>query len=145
LFEKLDSTINQLGQKKATTVALTDSSYVGSLACGPCHVDQMAAWQKTKHAGAYMTLADKKQQFNTNCLPCHVTGVSMEKADEALVVPEERRGVGCEACHGPGRNHVKNPKENPVVSNPEPALCRKCHAPPHDTTFDYERNSKMVH
>ena len=147
LIDKLDRDINQLGQEKAKTLSAEakDSPYLGSLACGPCHAAQLASWQKTKHAIAYTTLADKKQQFNTNCLPCHVTGVVMDKADEALAVPEGRRGVGCETCHGPGRQHVKDPKTNALVVKPESALCRNCHAPPHDTTFDYERNVKMVH
>lgn len=145
LFDRLDRALNQLGQEKAKTVPVADSPYLGSQACGPCHADQLAAWQKTKHAKAYTTLVDKKQQFNTNCLPCHVTGVPLDKADEALAVPEHRRGVGCETCHGPGRSHVKDPRSATMVSKPEPALCRSCHAPPHDTTFDYERNSKLVH
>jgi len=145
LTDRLDRDINQLGQEKAKTLSSKDSPYLGSQACGPCHADQLAAWQKTKHAMAYTTLVDKKQQFNTNCLPCHVTGVGMDKADEALAVSESRRGVGCEACHGPGRQHVKEPKSNALVGKPDATLCRKCHAPPHDTTFDFERNSKMVH
>ena len=145
LFDRLDRAINQLGQGQAKPGNLAASPYIGSAACGPCHAGQLAAWQKTRHAGAYKTLVDKKQQFNTNCLPCHVTGVSLDKAGESLSVPENRRGVGCETCHGPGRRHGNKPKTNGLVSRPEAALCQGCHAAPHDTTFDYERNSKMVH
>lgn len=143
--DKLDRDLNRLGQEKAKALPVVDSPYLGSESCGPCHAEQLTAWQKTKHAAAYTTLVDKKQQFNTTCLPCHVTGVGLDKADEALTVPEQRRGVGCETCHGPGHLHVKHPKDSPLVKKPEPALCRNCHAPPHDTTFDYERNSKLVH
>lgn len=145
LFDKLDRDLNKLGEEKAKTLTVRDSPYLGSQACAPCHAPQMAAWQQTKHAGAYATLLEKKQQFNTNCLPCHVTGVKLDAADEALSVPENRRGVGCETCHGPGLDHIKDPKRNALTSRPDSTLCQGCHAPPHDTTFDYERNSKLVH
>lgn len=145
LFDKLDRSINQLGAERAKKLVATASPYLGSQACATCHAEQMASWQKTKHANAYTTLADKNQQFNTNCLPCHVTGVLIEHAEESLSVSEERRGVGCETCHGPGNRHVKSPKENPLISKPGAALCQGCHTPPHDTTFNYERNIQLIH
>ncbi|MDD5759504.1 MAG: UshA-like (seleno)protein [Desulfobulbaceae bacterium] len=145
LFGQLDRTINKLGAEKAKMLTANDSPYLGSQACVPCHAEQFSSWKKTKHAAAYATLTNKAQQFNTNCLPCHVTGVSMKQAGESLTVAENRRGVGCESCHGPGNRHVKDPNNNPLSSRPEASLCQGCHTPPHDTTFDYERNKQLVH
>lgn len=145
LIDRLDRAVNQLGRDKARAPVDKDSPYLGSQACAPCHAEQLAAWKKTKHAGAYETLVEKKQQYNTSCLPCHVTGVSMAERDEALSVADHRREVGCETCHGPGRLHQENPQANPLTTRPEPTLCRECHAPPHDTTFDYEQRLKLVH
>lgn len=145
LTDQLDRALNQRGRELAQNSAPIDTSYLGPQGCGPCHAAELTAWRQTKHAKAYTTLADKDQQFNTNCLPCHVTGVTMDKADDALSVPENRRGVGCETCHGPGRRHAEAPKDNALPRRPGPEVCRGCHAPPHDTTFDYERNSKLVH
>ena len=143
--DRLDYALNKLGREQAKTQALTDSGYLGSESCAPCHAEQSAAWRKTRHAGAYTTLADKQQQFNVDCLPCHVTGVGMDHASEALAVPEARRGVGCEACHGPGRLHSQGPAANPMTRKPEAGVCLACHAPPHDEQFDYERNVQLVH
>lgn len=143
--DRLDRALNQLGRELAKTQVVTDAGYLGSASCAACHVEQTTAWQKTRHAGAYATLVDKDQQFNVNCLPCHVTGVSMARASEALSIPEARRGVGCETCHGPGRDHSKNPGVHPMTRKPEAPVCLACHAPPHDESFDYERNIKMVH
>lgn len=145
LFDRLDRTINKLGAEKAKRLSATASPYLGPQACAPCHAEQVAAWQKTKHAVAYATLEGKNQQFNTKCLPCHVTGVSLEHADESLTVSANRRGVGCETCHGPGNQHATNPKDHPLASRPEASLCKACHTPPHDTTFDYEQNIQRVH
>lgn len=145
LIDRLDRAVNQLGRDKARAPVDKESPYLGSQACGPCHAEQLAAWKRTKHAGAYTTLVEKSQQYNTSCLPCHVTGVSMAERDEALSVADHRREVGCETCHGPGRLHQQDPQAHPLTTRPEPTLCRECHAPPHDTTFDYEQRLKLVH
>ena len=143
--DRLDRDLNQLGRRQAKAPVSVDPLYLGAQGCGPCHASQLAAWQQTPHAKAYATLAANDQQFNTNCLPCHVTGVTMDKANDALSVPENRRGVGCETCHGPGRRHGEDPEGTPLTRKPSPDLCQGCHRPPHDTTFDYEQNIKMVH
>lgn len=145
LIDGLDRDLNRLGQERAKAITPVDSPYLGSESCGRCHAPLLAAWQQTKHATAYQTLVDKKQQFNTACLPCHVTGVGMDKADAALSLPDKRRGVGCESCHGPGRQHAEQPKDNPLPNLPTASVCHQCHTPPHDTTFDYEARRQRVH
>lgn len=97
--------------------------YVGFKRCGTCHKkdamgNQVAAWQESKHAKAYETLASEQAleyakkagisdpQTADDCLKCHVT---------AFGVPESRLGrrfdpkdgVQCEACHGPGKDYRK--------------------------------------
>lgn len=145
ISDRLDRALNQLGREQAKTQVVSESGYLGAARCFTCHAEQAAAWQKTRHAEAYTTLVNKDQHFNVNCLPCHVTGVDMERASEALSIPEARRGVGCESCHGPGRKHSQDPGVHPMTHKPEAAVCLACHAPPHDESFDYERNSRMVH
>lgn len=144
LVDTLDTAINKLGKRQAKTAVKSDSPYLGSRSCAPCHAAQMATWQKTRHATAYTTLEKDKQQFNQGCLPCHVTGVSMEQASESLSIIEDRRGVGCETCHGPGRLHIANPKSNPMTHKPGPDVCLACHSGPHDDSFTYEERIKMV-
>lgn len=68
------------------------------------------------------------------CLLCHSTAL-----DESTVVPPKAmRGVGCEACHGPGLAHVEAMRRDPTGSveirklkGAEPSLvngvCGQCH------------------
>ena len=98
-------------------------------------------WQKTAHARAWQTLVRVQQQFNQDCLICHVTlpTYDMETVlDNNLLatLPPEFRGVGCEACHGPGRDHAAQPEQ----VRPRPAdekTCLLCHTPDHDNNFNF--------
>lgn len=145
LTGQLETDLFKLGQiQSQKTAPLSVSPYLGSAPCGACHATQLAAWQRTKHALAYTTLANRQQQFNLNCLPCHVTGVALNQGHEALSLPAERRGVGCETCHGPGRAHGKAPKGFVLTRRPGAEVCRTCHTPPHDEAFDYETRIKQV-
>ena len=144
VMNRLKAAINELGQRKAASTSPTDSPYLGFRACGKCHERQLAAWLQTRHAKAYTTLEQKKQQFNQNCLPCHVTGVPLAQAAEALSLQEDRRRVGCETCHGPGRRHRENPKANIMIKKPGSGVCQACHREPNDDNFDYDKEIKMV-
>jgi hypothetical protein len=67
------------------------------------------------------------------CFSCHVTTIAASR-----ILPEPRfLGVGCEACHGPGRRHVEALREGAAdhpIDNPGRwdgarvnALCGRCH------------------
>jgi hypothetical protein len=100
-----------------------EHKFVGVAKCKTCHKkegigNQIAAWEDTKHATAYETLASDQAkewakeagvgdpQTADECVKCHVTahGVSEEllsvKFDKTL-------GVQCEACHGAGKDFRK--------------------------------------
>lgn len=116
-------------------------SYVGSEVCSDCHDDAMEFWKKTRHAGAWKTLVDRGQQFDYECISCHVTGWE-QPGGSNLANNEKLRDVQCETCHGPGSIHVaKGGEEEPpaVVLNPGKTLCaEQCHTKEHSDTFDYE-------
>jgi hypothetical protein len=98
------------------------AKYVGVDKCKNCHSsdkkgNQYAKWKTEDHAKAYEKLAEpaakeagKKlgvddPQKSDKCLKCHTTAAGVPKDQlEASFKPEE---VQCEACHGPGGNHVK--------------------------------------
>ncbi len=42
-----------------------------------------------------------------------------------LVANDRHKGISCEACHGPGRTHSRNPDIMPVKLNDQ--LCLRCH------------------
>jgi len=90
-------------------------AFVGSKKCADCHEPSYDVWKKTGHARAWETLKqlDPPRNFDPECISCHVigwhptkhfpyeTGFWSEDTTPALT------DVGCESCHGPGKNHVK--------------------------------------
>ena len=69
----------------------------------------------------------------TQCLGCHVT--SYDPAKKTYV----EAGVGCEACHGPGSEHVAGDQK--AIVNPknldkarQAMVCGQCHSAGKDTT-----------
>jgi len=123
--------------------ALQLTQFAGVAACKSCHEKQSAFWTATGHARAFATLVNTGQNYNPECLPCHVTGGSISpvssfaQKDLLLVLPEDRQAVGCEACHGPGRQHSLNPGNVPPTRKPTEQKCLNCHTPEHDDDFNY--------
>jgi len=146
LITRLKEEVNAMGQQQgvASPPAPGRQIYLGSAGCGSCHQSQHAAWQATPHASAYQALAKDRQQFNPECLPCHVTGIAMDQGKEALSLPEDRRGVGCESCHGPVRDHRERRQGKDMIRKPSPEMCLTCHVPPHDLDFEYGAAIKKV-
>lgn len=145
--------------------------YAGDVMCQMCHAEQHAAWKKTPHARALSTLIDKGQQFNPNCVKCHVTGFQKENGFYAMnhQASEKMANVQCEVCHGPARIHAmaqtmkKSGGENfmpeaefkrrmeeerlnrPHKEVPE-KVCLSCHTPENDNHFVYsEKLPKVKH
>jgi nitrate/TMAO reductase-like tetraheme cytochrome c subunit len=124
------------------------SDLVGSNACRECHEVQHTFWQSTNHAKAYSTLAAKQQQFNPNCLPCHVTLPSVQKTaplspSTLVALPQPLYNVGCESCHGPGLKHSLDPESQDMVK-PSAATCLDCHTEEHDDNFSFDAKIKLV-
>jgi cytochrome c5 len=117
------------------------ASYVGTEACTECHADQVASWQKTAHATAWKTLVDRGQQFDYDCIGCHVTGWD-KPGGSNLGHNDKLRNVQCETCHGPGSIHVASSGlETPasIKLAPAPGLCAtQCHTKEHSDTFQLE-------
>ena len=145
IINKTRDKINSFGRSASSDGTLSD--YVGSQACMKCHNEIGERWQRTHHAHAYETLVEKKQQFNVQCLPCHVTGVSIldKNPAAALSLPESLLNVGCETCHGPGMAHSVNPEEAKLNDAPDAYLCLQCHSTEHDEAFHFEQDKKLVH
>jgi len=117
------------------------ASYVGMDSCGDCHGDEVAFWKKTVHATAWKTLVDRGQQFDYDCIGCHVTGFD-KPGGSNLGHNDKLRDIQCETCHGPASIHVaKGGEEKPpaVHRNPPKDLCAsQCHTHEHSDTFEYE-------
>ena len=137
--------IQQAGLNQPTT---TLQDVAGSQKCQECHTDQMKLWQGSKHAKAWGTLEKKNQQFNEDCLLCHVT-LPFYDADKVkagnflLMMPKSLKNVGCEACHGPGAAHSAGKGKIPVA-RPDEKVCLQCHTPEHDDHFIFSEKAKKL-
>lgn len=119
--------------------------YVGAEACGLCHAEPMAVWQKTDHAKAYATLQKGFKEYNLECVGCHVTGYG--KAGGSTVTHNaDLQNVQCETCHGPGSRHIQNPQDKSLITlKPDPQGCvEACHHPPHVEGFDPVAKMELV-
>ncbi|MBZ5557130.1 MAG: HEAT repeat domain-containing protein [Acidobacteriia bacterium] len=52
---------------------------------------------------------DLRQIWNVNCFNCHATNIqrNVDAGTRTFKTTATEMGVGCEACHGPGRAHVE--------------------------------------
>lgn len=76
----------------------------------------------------------REQPYNIHCDGCHTVGFDPET--ETFFEP----GIGCEACHGPGKEHVdtggrQSAIVNPAKLDPDRAMmiCMSCHTDGMDT------------
>jgi predicted CXXCH cytochrome family protein len=124
----LTSIIGTVPAIAAADEAKESSGYIGSETCGACHADQYNAWKTSKHAvGNNSTdgpekAAEPTQDWIQNCSGCHTTNRSVREPAWSEM------GVGCEACHGPGQEHVSNMGDTgKIVLSREADICGRCH------------------
>lgn len=114
------------------------AAYAGAESCTDCHDEAVEFWRKTVHATAWKPIEDRGQQFDLDCISCHVTGWD-KPGGSNLAHNEALRAVQCETCHGPGSIHVaKGGLEKPlaILRGPPDDLCAsQCHTKEHSDTF----------
>ena len=142
-----------------------DSPYVGSAACGKCHTTEYEALAGGLHAKALEPLAKAAPDHyhvprhkrgvvglrRPECVRCHVTGHGQPggfpASPPASPLTHPLAGVGCEACHGPGKAHAADPKKPRAIlrlggtcreCNILP-ICRQCHDDANAPDFDYQK------
>ena len=99
------------GRSQPRDLLPTTSAIVGSAACKSCHESEYAIWATSAHAHSVESLEKKNKAGDAACVRCHVTGYGRaggfpegKKANPS----EDLARVGCESCHGPGADHVKD-------------------------------------
>lgn len=121
--------------KPAALLGATASPYVGVETCAGCHEKENQIWVDTRHAHAMATLEKKSQQFDNECIGCHVVGFQ-RGGFQSLYTTPQFANVQCEECHGPGQEHASNPaKGYGFVATP--VGCMQCHKEPNDPDFDF--------
>lgn len=107
--------------------------YVGSEFCVSCHgamhPETVKTWRDSPMTSTYSRI--RNEPVKDNCLPCHTTGLNSATGHYS------EEGVGCEACHGPGREAVRHVLAGEIQEhkqliridkNSRPA-CERCHNP----------------
>ncbi|MCE5323005.1 hypothetical protein LLG46_06785 [bacterium] len=117
---------------------LYKSPFAGDKKCKECHSDIHDTWSKSLHAHAMATLEATNQGFDPECVSCHVTGANMRNGFSNKNDTPELVNVQCEACHGPGVEHSKNPVAGYGSVGEE--RCRSCHTDERTPDFDYEKS-----
>ena len=112
------------GEQEPNTTHQNPNTYVGSMVCGECHKYEFDIWAKSRHAVPFKM----EHPQPASCLECHSTGFGF------TTLPNHN--IGCEACHGPGKQHSVNPKSRGFNSLPV-AVCYTCHTSIQSPTFSY--------
>jgi hypothetical protein len=136
-------TANTLRRKK--DVSQRFDVYAGSDSCKSCHEFIYESYQKTSHSTAFSTLVNKADDNNPNCIFCHVTGLPERLAHIQALIPQRLQQVGCEACHGPGKQHIQNPAAHRLTQAVPETICLTCHTEDHSDDFNYTRDVGLVH
>jgi hypothetical protein len=142
----------------AKTASFPDEGggYAGSASCRSCHEKVYESWAKTKHSHALETLAQRDYASDPECVQCHTVGWQhlrngVVRTKSGFQTPEATPalgGVGCESCHGPGADHVKDPKNGafwgkaPNWRDPGKQGCMQCHDLENSVKFADEYESR---
>ena len=111
------------------------NGYVSATGCQQCHQQEYLQWSATRHAFAFETLLKKERYFDSGCVSCHTTGLGYATGFQIGDQASTLKGVQCETCHGPGKQHVGNPKKSNIRSGADTALCLECHDTKHSPGF----------
>lgn len=112
-----------------------ENGYASAAACQQCHQQEYLQWSATRHAFAYQTLLKKERYFDAGCVSCHTTGFGYPTGFQIGDQNATLQGVQCETCHGPGKQHVGNPKKSNIRSGADTSLCLQCHDTKHSPGF----------
>jgi hypothetical protein len=158
IVKTIKQNINQAGRNKAAKAATSADrpelsieklAFIGWQVCAQCHKPQTDFWERTNHSSAYQTLVEQEQQFNLDCLPCHVTAeyetTRISNNESVLLsLPSVLQQVGCEICHGPGKAHAASQEPSQISRKPSASICLKCHTPENDEEFNYENDLERI-
>ncbi len=133
----IDATLARVNQlyreiaERETAPAVT-RTYLSGAACSTCHEQEHAVWAASRHAHAFRTLIDAGQEYNPECVSCHVTGFNTGGFVNARQTPD-LANVQCEACHGGAAGHPESPER--VYGDAPPRTCFVCHTKENSPDF----------
>ena len=116
--------------------------YVGSPACTSCHQEAYRIWEQSRHARAFASLQRADSDADPTCIACHTIGFGQPGGYRRAFGPQKLVDVGCEACHGPGSEHVAQQNVGGKVLFKYRPLnesdCRSCHYGKFSRPFEWK-------
>ncbi len=133
IFQAYD--LEVVAREKAVLPVGDAVTFAGANACQACHAPIFEQWKGTRHAHAFEVLTAQQREFDRDCTPCHTTGFFKEGGFVNAHATPQLSGVQCEACHGNGSAHAKDPKiKTDTVAK---STCRSCHTAEQTPEFDF--------
>ena len=122
---------------KKALMGQVNHDFASYSSCRSCHREEYNKWRSTRHYLAANPLIKDQKLNDHSCLPCHTTGYRERGFVDIRVTPNMIH-VQCEACHGAGGPHSKNPKEVKPVEDKPKTTCIICHDKANSPNFDYQ-------
>ncbi|MGA2192884.1 MAG: multiheme c-type cytochrome, partial [Nitrospirota bacterium] len=99
------------------------------------------------HARAFAALVRTGDQYDPECVPCHVTGYGYMAGygQRSDLSGRRLKDVTCEGCHGSGASHVKSETTGEkaaasgIARSVSEQVCLSCHDEYNSPNFQYER------
>jgi hypothetical protein len=123
---------------------LKTSPFAGAQACAGCHPQEYKIWKSSSHSHAHETLKNKNRHTNSNCISCHVVGWDKKGGFVDEKHSKHLKGVQCENCHGPRKDHIKSPQRPKMVTKNKYYTCKQCHNSTHSSQFNLNSYWKKI-
>lgn len=117
-------------------------TYVGSVACQPCHAKEFSSFVKySRKSHSYQSVQRMQKGLSTEqlkeCFVCHTTGYGKSGGFVSIERTPELRDAGCEVCHGPGKEHVETQDPKLIERKVTVETCQSCHTQERVQNFRY--------
>jgi hypothetical protein len=113
-------------------------SVAGTETCRDCHKPETQVWDKSRHARAWKSLEEHAAQVDPDCQRCHATSYGLPGGFVSIGRSPARVEVGCEDCHGPSREHVREPKIHTGYFAQAANQCIVCHDHENSPLFNFD-------
>jgi tetratricopeptide repeat protein/HEAT repeat protein/doubled CXXCH motif protein/cytochrome c554/c'-like protein len=93
---------------------------------------------------------DFRQIWNVTCVNCHATNLvrNYDVRTDTFATRWTEMGIGCEACHGPGREHIADPEHLKIFSMKKVPprqifdACSYCHGNKNNVFFGFKAGDR---
>lgn len=108
-----------------------------------CHLGEYQAWKKEKHSKAFESMPASYKE-DKSCLACHTTGFGTPTGFKNAKDTPHLANVTCEACHGPGAEHISLGEKIAAQEKKDPAY-GNAKNPSEAWKKDHEAQLKAIH